>query len=92
MVNQTRIENKKLIAKFMNYANGRPLTDSLIDSLYNDWNAIIPVIHEIKQKAIQINYFDMVGLEQHLNPFNRDLISITKSCIEFIKRYNFQTS
>jgi hypothetical protein len=88
MTTQTRIENKRLIATFMEYANGKPLTDSLLNSLYNDWNSIIPVIQEIKAKAKEINYVDMVGLEQRLNPFNYELVSIVKGCVEFIKTYN----
>ena len=27
-------ENNKIIAEFMNYANNRPLTDSLLNTLY----------------------------------------------------------
>lgn len=88
MANQTRIENKRLIATFMEYANGRPLNDNLLDTLYNDWNSIIPLIQEVKVKAKEINYVDMVGLEQRLNPFNYELFSIVKGCIEFIKIYN----
>ena len=30
------IKNNKLIAEFMNYANSRPITDSLANKLYND--------------------------------------------------------
>ena len=89
MCTKTRIENKRLVATFMNYANGRPLTDDLLDKLYNDWNEIIPVVQEVKRKANEIKYFDMVGLEQRLNPFNYDKGLILKGCIEFIKWYNF---
>jgi hypothetical protein len=85
---EKRLDNKRLIATFMNYANGKPLTDGLLDSLYNDWNSVIPVIQEIKRKAIESRYFDMIGLEQRLNPFNYDLVSIVKYCVEFIKTYN----
>lgn len=42
------IEEKRLIATFMNYAGGKPLTDGLLHSLYNDWNSIMPVIEKIE--------------------------------------------
>ena len=42
------IENNKLIAEFMGYANKRPLTDSLLEKLYNDWNSIMPVVEKIR--------------------------------------------
>jgi len=44
----TPIESKRLIATFMNYAGGKPLTDELLLTLYNDWNSIMPVVDKIE--------------------------------------------
>lgn len=44
----TTIENNKIIAEFMGYANNRPLTDGLLNTLYNDWNNIMPIIDKIE--------------------------------------------
>ena len=35
--------SNKIIAKFMNYANNRPLTDSLLLTLYKDWESITKI-------------------------------------------------
>jgi hypothetical protein len=87
---ETRIENKRLLATFMNYANGKPLTPSLLDTLYNDWNSIIPIVQEIKRKAVEMKYLCIEGLESRFNTFNYDKTSILKACIEFVKWYNQQ--
>ena len=57
--------------------------------LYHEkWEWLIPLLKIIKVKSNQINYKDMVGLEQRLNPFNYDLESIYNACVEFVKLYN----
>ena len=53
----TTIETKRLIAKFMNYANDRPLADGLLKSLYNDWNSLMPVVEKIE------DFFEINGNE-----------------------------
>ena len=42
------LENNKIIAKFMNYANNKPLTDSLLLTLYKDWESIMKVVEKIE--------------------------------------------
>ena len=44
----TTTGEKRLIATFMNYASGRPLTDKLLNTLYNDWNSLMPVVEKIE--------------------------------------------
>ena len=86
----TTIETKRLIAKFMNYANNRPLADGLLKSLYNDWNSLIPVVEKIK--SLNVPY----GWGYH-NAICASLIDCNfeetyKYCFEFIERYFLETN
>ena len=62
---------------------------------YYDWNWLIPVIKKIREVVnteLSIDDFDKHrGLEQRLNPYNYDIDSIHKGCVEFIKWYNQQS-
>jgi hypothetical protein len=97
-------ENNKLIAEFMGYANKRPLTDSLLEKLYNDWNSIMPVVDKIDSLELDGDTFAVdiyqtgAQIFQYGN-YNTELLTVDganrmqatyKICVEFIKWYNEQ--
>lgn len=98
----TTIETKRLIAKFMNYANNRPLTDELLKSLYNDWNSLMEVDEKIKKLGYWIRT-QSTNNGSHLSIFigktgnNEPIIQYGRAkakevyynaFVEFIKWYN----
>ena len=83
------IENKRLIATFMNYAGGRPLTDGLLLNLYNDWNSLMPVI----EKCLIYCHENM--LNEWENGFSDSFLSVNfnvlfKITTQFIQFHNEQ--
>ena len=83
------IENNKLIAKFMNYANGRRLTDDLLKTLYNDWNSLMPVVEKCKERQI----FGSQGLINNIDKrlLQVDLLATYGNVISFIEFYNIKS-
>ena len=90
--------NNKIIAKFMNYANNKPLTDSLLLTLYKDWESIMKVVEKIESLGYSVNISSSMV---YINGDNSRIVSplnigfkITKieavynACVEFIKWYN----
>ncbi len=98
------MENKKIIAEFIGYANNRPLTDGSL-TLYNDWNNLMGVVEKINQIdnqrfTVLINSMDCkvydniknVIVYDSVGRYNPDELkqSIYYTCIGFIKWYNQQ--
>jgi hypothetical protein len=93
-------ENNKIIAEFMNYANGKPLTDGLLNTLYNDWNSVMSVVDKIEGldywTSLTGELFE-VGKNGSLTAIIFYVGSLRKEtkfeavrngCLEFIKWYN----
>ena len=59
-----------------------------------DWNFIIKIIKQIREivnTEFSIDeYSESKGLVERLNPYNYDIESVQKGCLEFIKGYNFR--
>ena len=101
------MEDKKLLAKFMNYGNGRPLTDGLLVKLYNDYESIMLIVEKIQSLGYwfrtqsmnngNVNSIylgktgDIAVLVQ--SQHIRDTLKFTYfiTCVEFVKWYNKQS-
>ena len=99
------VEEKRLIATFMNYADGKPLTDELLLILYNDWNSIMPVVEKIETFVFdgdEYYNFQILGgccvyiISSHGNELVTvdngisKLDCVYKSVVQFIQWYNKQ--
>lgn len=85
------IENNKLIAEFMGYANGRPLTNELLKTLYNDWNSLMPVIEKIESLGFVTElsgneYHNFFTISHPLRPCNEHIVSIGRTDIPPINK------
>lgn len=79
------VEEKRLIATFMGYAEGKPLTGGLLNSLYNDWNSIMSVVIECFNRT-EDEFEQHFTLNDSLLETNID--SLYKAVIQFIEWYN----
>lgn len=52
------IEDKRMIAAFMNYAGGRPCTDELLSNQYNDWDSLFSVGDKIRSMGYWVQSLD----------------------------------
>lgn len=97
-------ENKKAISKFMNYANGRPLTDDLLNLLYNDWNSLMEVVEKIETlpdekfqveiNGIWCNFFDMKtfkSVEFRRKGSESKIENCFEAVVSFVNWYNDKT-
>ena len=97
------IKNNKLIAEFMNYANSRPITDSLANKLYNDWNSLMEVVEKIESLGYNIDTMKVDitkyqssqfcgiyidGKRIYTNYCETKIEAVYNACVEFIKWYN----
>ena len=97
------IKNNKLIAEFMNYANNRPITDSLANKLYNDWNSLMQVVEKIESLGYNIDTMKVDitkyqssqfcgiyidGKRIYTNYCETKIEAVYNACVEFIKWYN----
>ena len=92
--------SNKIIAKFMNYANNKPLTDSLLLTLYKDWESIMKVVEKIESLLPDDSFVTIehkscwIPIYDDEQPFGIECREETKkqavynACIEFIKWYN----
>ena len=95
----TTTENNKLIAEFMNYANNRPITDSLANKLYNDWNSLMEVVEKIERLdfkfeilSTRVDIVDnrVIDFKKRFEPIIKEtkIEAVYNACVEFIKWYN----
>lgn len=78
----TPIESKRLIATFMNYAGGKPLTDELLLTLYNDWNSLAPVLKKIRALDVDLSSWRMIK-----HPLDYDIERVSNQLAEFVQWY-----
>jgi hypothetical protein len=94
-----KTENNKLIAKFMNYANNRPLTEGLLKTMYNDWNSLMEVVDKIeslnftfaiKLKWVKISktYKSDEVILVRWEEDNTKIEAVYNACVAFIEWYN----
>jgi hypothetical protein len=99
----TTIENNKLLAEFMNYANGKPITDSLANNIgyQNDWNVLMGVVEKIRvfhNGTIPLNDKQIGELLILIKKLNEALTlrngisieAVYNACVEFVKWYSAQ--
>jgi hypothetical protein len=87
------VEEKRLIATFMNYAGGKPLTESLLSTIYNDWNMLMGVVKKIDSYAneqMTFAEFDNYRNEWRMidNPSKYPIDRVFKQVVQFIEWYN----
>lgn len=96
-------ENNKLLAEFMNYANSRPITDSLANSLYKDYNSLMSVAEKIEtvetkdgrtftidmhRDSVLIFEYGLTTNEIVFTEGKGRLENLYNACIEFVKWWN----
>ena len=87
----------------MNYANSRPITDSLANKLYNDQNSLMEVVEKIESLGYNIDTMKVDitkyqssqfcgiyidGKRIYTNYCETKIEAVYNACVEFIKWYN----
>jgi ABC-type Fe3+-hydroxamate transport system substrate-binding protein len=98
-IKPTITDNNKLLAEFMNYANGKPITDSLANNInyQNDWNVLMGVVEKIESLG-----YDVIILHSSVEVTSPDIDfetiygssetyskieAVYNTCVEFVKWY-----
>lgn len=92
-------ENNKLLAEFMNYANSKPITDSLANSLYKDYNSLMSVVEKIEKLGFEFFIVESRCRIAHNTDKSIETIidfeilgtkieAVYNACVEFVEWWN----